>query len=174
MKPFITDAFKDGKFVLGFQIEGLPDERLREPFDDACITAYGVPKSHSFQATWLFRLLLDTGWVVDFSSAATEVGNWKEVGSLNLSFKSDHDGNCDGTPWLIKPVSDFKVETMERLIYEDGDVYAECGLILEDIHGREIIVAAGMAPGSVSIAAPFSTDVFQPEFEMNQYQRKLL
>jgi hypothetical protein len=74
----------------------------------------------------------------------------------------------------MKSLTDFRVESVERLVYEDADVYTECGIALKDSSLREIVIASGTAPGSVSIAAPFSTDGFQPEFAMEQLQRRRL
>lgn len=171
MKPFITNAFRDGKFVLPFQIEGLPQDRLIEPFEGAFVLAYGLSESQSFQATWLFRLALSTGWIVDFSSACTEVGDWKEVGSLNLRFAQDMKEG-DRSLSSLTPMPYFQIKGIDRLIYEDASVYAECGIVLSDLLGGDLVVAAGVAPGSVSISCPLSEDGFHPEFSMGQYRRQ--
>lgn len=100
------------------------------------------------------------------------VGNWKEVGSLNLSFKGKgQDTDSDSASWVIEPVSNFKIGNVESLIYEDQEVFSECGIALGDERDGEIIVAAGVSPGSVSISVPFSSCKFQPEFEVAKYQR---
>jgi len=172
MKPFITDAFQGGKFVLPFQIEGLPADQIAVPFEKAGVVAYGLPDSHTLKAAWLFRLVLNTGWVVDFSSACTEVGEWQEIGSLNLGFASKQPE--DSIRWRTQSLGDFEVKSIERLVYEDAEVYTECGIILTDLTEREIVIAAGPAPGSVSIATPFSTDTFQPELSIERLQRRPL
>jgi hypothetical protein len=170
VKPSITDAFRNGTYVLPFQIEGLPTERLESAFKGACIQGYGLPLSQSFQAAWSFRLALDTGWLLEFSSACTHVGGWQEVGSLNIEFLRRHPNGSDA-PYSIRSIDEFRVEKIEQMVYRDADVYAECGIALTSEDGLEIIVVAGTAPGSVSIAAPFSTEIFQPEFEVAQYLR---
>lgn len=172
MKPFITDAFQGGKFVLPFQIEGLPTDQVGVPFKNSRVLEYGIPDSHTFKAAWLFRVVLDTGWTVDFSSACTEIGEWQEIGSLNLGFSRENSN--DSIRWRMESLRDFKVKSAERLVHEDAEVYTECGIILTDITKREIVIAAGPAPGSVSIAAPFSTDTFQPELAIDKLQRRLL
>jgi hypothetical protein len=171
MKPFTTDKSQGGKFVLPFQVEGLPASQLRVPFKKARILAFGLPESHTFEAAWLFRLVLDTEWTVDFSSACTGIGGWQEIGSLKLEF-APQQSNRDSIHWLMKPLANFRLELVERLVYEDADVYTECGIALKDSTHREIVVAAGTAPGSVSIAAPFSTDRFQPELPIEKLQRR--
>lgn len=173
MKPYITDALQNGRFVLPFQVEGLPADQLGSPFDAANVLAYGLPKSQTLQAAWLFRLMLDTGWILDFSSACTGVGGWQEIGSLNLRFTREvSDG--DAIDWSMNPLEDFRIVLVERLIFEDAEVYAESGIVLKDSTHREIVVAAGTAPGSVSIAVPFSTSPLQSEFGIEQLQRRPL
>lgn len=173
MKPYITDAFQDGKFVLPFQVEGLPADQLSAPFHAARVLAYGLPRSQTLQAAWLFRLMLDTGWILDFSSACTGVGGWQEVGSLNLGFTQEA-SDADAIEWVMNPLGDFQIVSVERLIYEDAEVYSESGIVLKDSTHREIVVAAGTAPGSVSIAMPSSTSSLQSEFEIEQLQRRPL
>jgi len=173
MKPYITDAFQGGKFVLPFQVEGLPADQLGAPFNAARVLAYGLPKSQTLQAAWLFRLMLDTGWILDFSSACTGVGGWQEIGSLNLGFTQEA-SDADAIEWVITSLEDFQVLSVERLVFEDAEVYAESGIVVTDSMHREIVVAAGTAPGSVSIALPSSTGSLQSEFEIEQLQRRPL
>jgi hypothetical protein len=118
-------------------------------------------------------LTLSTGWIVDFSSACTGTGKWQEVGSLNIDFARDHQSD-DDISWTTSPVIDYLVKSVDCLIFEDAEVYADCGIVVTDFRDREITIAAGLPPGSVSIAAPFSTDQFRPEFELAQYQRRPL
>ena len=141
------------------------------PFQKALVLAYGLPESHTFKEAWLFRLVLDNGWIVDFSSICTGVGGWQEIGSLKLGFTREQT-NVDTLRWQMKPWAEFRVESVERLIYEDADVYTECGIALKDPAHGEIVIASGTAPGSVSIAAPFSSDAFEPEPPLDRLQRR--
>lgn len=173
MKPYITDALQGGRFVLPFQIEGIPADQVGTSFDAASVVAYGLPKSQALQAAWLFRLVLDTGWILDFSSACTGVGGWQEIGSLNLQFaRTANEG--DAIEWVMNPLEDFRIASVERLVFEDEEVYAESGISFKDARHREIIVAAGTAPGSVTVALPSSPDLLQSEFELDQLQRRPL
>ncbi|MBT2337073.1 hypothetical protein J7E49_24615 [Variovorax paradoxus] len=173
MKPYITDAFQDGRFVLPFQVEGLSADQIGKPFEAARVLAYEVPKSQTLEAAWLFRLILDTGWIVDLSSACTGVGGWQEIGSLNLGFARE---GTDATAieWVINSIEDFQIASVERLIFEDAEVYAESGIALKDTAHREIVVAAGVAPGSVSVLMPASTTPLQSEFELERLVRRPL
>lgn len=173
MKPYITDAFHDGRYVLPFQVEGLSADQIGKPFEAARILAYGVPKSQTLEAAWLFRLILDSGWILDLSSACTGVGGWQEIGSLNLAFARE-EGDATAIEWVINPIEDFQIASVERLIFDDAEVYAETGIALKDAAHREIVVAAGVSPGSVSVLIPASASPLQAEFEIENLTRRPL
>ena len=170
MKPFITDAFRDGRFHLPFQVEGLASEDLGSVFLGANVLSCLLPENHSMEAAWLPRLVLDNEWCIDFSSACTEVGNWKEVGSLNLEF-CWRPPEGESVKWSTTSLSDFCIKRVELLIYEDSEVSTAAGIVLIDKVGREIVVATGISPGSVSIALPLSQGSFRPEFPVEQCRR---
>lgn len=170
MKPFITNALQAGKYILPFQVEGLRNGDLNSIFHQSCILFYGLPPQHSFRAAWLFRIVLDRGWIVDFSSASTSVGGWQEVGSLNIELSVSPSSKKDAE-FIISDVQNFTIVKCERLTYTEPDIYAECGIVFTSQTGSELLMAAGTSPGSVSIRAPFSSDQFAPEFEMDKYQR---
>jgi hypothetical protein len=64
------------------------------------------------------------------------------------------------------------VERLEKLVYEDDDVISECGLVMYGVGGAEIIIAAGISPGSVSVAASFATGPFEPQFSLGTCRRE--
>lgn len=173
MKSFITNACQNGKYILPFQVKGVSDDQIKNSFENARVLECGIPKSHTFTQAWIFRLVLDNGWSIDFSSACTGVGGWDEVGSLNLDFSREK-RPADTFPWVKKQVTDFNIKYVKRLIYQNPDVYAESGIVFIDSFGREILVVAGQGPGSVSIAAPFSDAEFRPEFTTTKYERASL
>ena len=90
---------------------------------------------------------------------------------LRVFTREKPDTSCASCP--IESVSDFVIRNVERLIYEDAEVYSESGIVLKGEFAQEVIIAAGKAPGSVSIAAPFAIGDFNPEFANDQYQRRL-
>jgi hypothetical protein len=173
MKPFITDASENGKSILKFQCEGKSREQINETLLGSQITAYLMPDEHTFETAWLFYLFFSNGCLIEFSSACTEIGNWREIGSLNLRFDQDKFLDQKGERKLFAKngIEIFYVNSIECLTFEDADVYAECGIVFCDSFGQEIIVAAGPTPGSISIRAPFSTGEFKPEFSMTEYKR---
>ena len=173
MKPFTTNSTENVRVALLFQCGGVNREQLRKMIIGSCITAYSMPKNHSFESAWLFRLIFNNQYLVEFSSDCTEVTGWQEMGSLNLLAVLDVNLEQKNEVFLVAETSNFAVENMECLVYRDADVYAECGLVFYSSLGEEIIIAAGVSPGSVSIQAPFSTQKFQPEFAVSDYHREI-
>lgn len=173
MKPFIANAEQDGIFVLPFQVEGISMDQIGATLRGAAILAYGLPKAHSLKEAWLFRIVLDSGWIVDFSSACTGVGGWQEMGSLNLVFAREPEDDAS-IQWTMTRIVEFHVLAAERLVFRSGAIYAESGIVLTSSTGDEVVIAAGIPPGSVSIAAPFSTEEFQPENDMAALTRHVL
>lgn len=178
MKPFITPKVTEtGKKLLQFQLEGGDLESIRDMLYRHRVTAYGMPEGHTFDAVWEFQLYFDdSSTFIEFSSACTQVGDWQEVGSLNLRFVAgdDESKNYVGLGLPKHGISSFNVKKVEALIYEDSDVISECGLVLSGTDGGEIIIAAGVSPGSVSVAASFATESFEPQFSISACRREAI
>ncbi|WP_143684917.1 hypothetical protein [Variovorax sp. KK3] len=81
MKPFVGDANQGGRYVLPFQVEGLLSRDDGLPLKNAMVSAYGVPASQTLREAWTFRLFLNNGWIVDFSSACTGIGGGTKWGA---------------------------------------------------------------------------------------------
>lgn len=174
MKPFITpELTATGKKVLAFQCEGVASDALSNAVKGRNIVAYSMPVGHSFQAAWVFRLILEGDDLFEFSSACTQVVGWHEVGSLSIRFvKGSNKGRADATPDLEAiAIPVFRVLALEKLVYEDADVVSECALVLRGEDGEEIVVAAGIPPGSVSVTAPFTEGLFEPQFTLASCRR---
>lgn len=168
MKPFITNSLKNGRHMLRFQLDGMERCQLNDLFLDKCIVAYSLPEGHTLESAWQCRVHLDSGNIFEFSSACTEVDGWEELGSLNIA-KVDSKASED----LFKrtKVEPFFICFIECLVYENTSVFAECGIVLRDNSGEEMIIAAGISPGSVSVQAPFTTLQFEPELSASDYRR---
>ena len=174
MKPFIINARKNGKACLPFQVENPSDIAFNSTFINHKIVSCGIPVGHTYSCAWLFRVLFDNGYQIEFSSACTEIGNWQEIGSLNICISSkDAVSKLDSALFLENKIDDFEVAKVERLCYEDEHVYTECGLIFLSLDGREIWIAAAPASGAVSIKVPFAPAAFKPEFALDDYKRLL-
>jgi hypothetical protein len=73
-----------------------------------------------------------------------------------------------------KHEANFFVAGMSMLVYETMEVFAEAGIVFLGRDGTDLLVAAGVSPGSVSMAAPFSDKEFNTEFELDDYRREKL
>ena len=173
MKPFITDGCKDGRYTFRLQLEGVKRERLADTLIGNCIVAYALPEKHSFESAWQFRIFMGNDEIFEFSSACTAVAGWQEVGSLTIGCM---EGERDSGDSVFKkyPAPRFCIAAVDCLVYEEANVYSECGIVLHDSGGGEWIIAAGVSPGSVSVKTPFSEDRFLPEFSANDYSRVAL
>ncbi|QGG91516.1 hypothetical protein GH983_13980 [Agrobacterium sp. MA01] len=177
MKPFITPKVNEtGKKLLQFQLEGGEQDSDLCAMHSRSITAYSMPEGHTFNAAWEFQLHFgNDNLLVEFSSACTQVADWQEAGSLNIRMAYYGESIASiGSAHSATAISPFTVERLEKLVYEDDDVISECGLILNGSDGTAIIFAAGISPGSVSVAAPFATGQFNPQFSLAACSRKIL
>lgn len=177
MKPFITpETSETGKKVLAFQCEGIEAKALSSALSGQQIVAYAMPAGHSFQAAWLFLLTLSGGEVLEFSSACTQVVSWQEVGSLNIRFIGRSSGVSADSELELATVAvpALHLQELEKLVYEDADVISECALVLRGKAGEEIVVAAGIPPGSVSVIASFTKGPFEPQFAISACRRERL
>ncbi len=179
MKPFITPEISvTGKKVLAFQCEGIEPNAAVAPgrAHGQQIVAYAMPSEHSFQAAWLFWLILGSGEMLEFSSACTQIVDWQEVGTLNIRFIGRaSDASADSHLHMATvAVPTVRLQALEKLVYEDADVVSECALILRGEGGKEIVVAAGIPPGSVSVSASFNNGAFEPQFEISACRRERL
>ncbi|MCY7388485.1 MAG: hypothetical protein LH481_10545, partial [Burkholderiales bacterium] len=155
MKPFITpEALDVGSKVIRFQCEGIVPENIWEGLRGLSIVAYEMPLEHSLRAAWIFRLIFDDCSIFEFSSACTMVVDWQEVGSLNIRLihNSSDVPHHKVTGFVRVDIQQFSVGSLEKLVYQDDDVTSECGLVFCGVDDQEIVVAAGISPGSVSIA----------------------
>lgn len=172
MKPFIIDAFRDGKCVLEYQIENSTGLPLNESLVNSAICAVSVPVKQSLEQAWILRLTFDNGATADFSSASTNVGRWRELGSLNIRLFYGHNDETASVSFAHHEVSGFKIKQVDRLVYEEPGLYVENGIILISEEGREIWIAAGVSPGSVSMqASGYFVTKFNPELRVQDCRR---
>lgn len=176
MKPFITpDIDPTGKKSFKYQCEGILYENLRSQLIGKELLAYSIFENQSLQATWDLSFIFDSDLVVKFSSACTQAIDWQEVGSLNMLFSNriENEPNIENKIKIF--ISPIKLMTLEKLIYEDDDVVVECGLIFCGRNDQQIIVSAGISPGSVSVQAQFTDEQeFEPQFPLSICRREKL
>lgn len=170
MKSHVTHAGQGDRCVLHLQTEGVRRDEIADAFSSRRIVAYGLPEGHTLKCAWQCRIFLDNNDVFEFSSACTEVAGWQEVGSLNIE-RIHPVENSAGALFSKTSIERFTIVSVDCLVYETPDVYAECGIVLRAVSGEEVIIAAGVSPGSVSVQAPFSSLPFDPEFSVPDYTR---
>jgi hypothetical protein len=155
MKPFITPEISaTEQKVLRFQCENITSENIPNYLQDLSVVAYAMPAGHSFQAAWIFRLIFSDDSSLEFSSACTMVVGWQEVGSLNVQLINPVKMDAD-TVLVRVEVPPIRVMSLIKLLYENKNFRSECGIVIVGENEEEIVVATGISPGSVSIAAPF-------------------
>lgn len=163
MKPFITpETSKGGKKILPFQCEGVDSSEIAKLLLGHDLRGFTMPKSHSFSASWAFNIFFGESQI-QFSSACTQIGGWQEVGSLNIKVEAKRE-----TGQLEVEQVDFavsRITKVERMVFEDDDVISFCGLAITTENGEELVIAAGIPPGSVSVRASFLKSQFEPQFE---------
>lgn len=172
MKPYIADAFRDGKYVLAFQVENSSSLPLPIGVLSNSICSLAFPAGHSCKEAWIVQLDCDSELVFEFSAASTNVGGWREIGSLNIGMHLR--GSSDLTlssDFEEHRLSDFKIVSVERLVYEEDGLMVENGIIFTSQKGEEVWIAAAAAPGSVSIKAPFCQSEFSPELAIQHCRR---
>lgn len=174
MKPFITpEILVSGKKLFSIQYEGIYSDEIWKKIGNKNIVSYSMLQGHSLRAAWLFRLVFQDDFFIEFSSASTEIMDWQEVGSLNIRF-SGHSAkniNSESFECITTTISSIQVAKLEKVLYSDPDLVVECGVIIHGDSGEEIIVSAGIPPGSVSISAPFGSLQFEPQFDMSDCTR---
>lgn len=174
MKPFTTpELMPNGKRAFRYQCEGVDCGALGRLLEGRKLVAYVLPEGHTLQVAWELSFAFESGFVLEFSSACTEVAEWQEVGSLNI--RLTHLSTPAGTTTVVTHRSELQpidVVWAEKLIYEDQDVVVECGLVLRGGEGQEVVIAAGIPPGSVSVRAPFSPALFEPQFPLPACRRE--
>ena len=104
------------------------------------------------------------------------VVGWQEVGSLNIQLIDQTSSEKhDNDAVLVRvEVPQFRVTSLAKLVYEDNGFRSECRVAICGGNEEEIVITTGISPGSVSIAAPFSTSPFEPEFSVSECKRELL
>jgi hypothetical protein len=174
MKHFITpDEFKNGKRLLPFQIEGASIYELLTLLTDRHILGWDVPVGHSLKEAWPIRLIFEQFILVEVSSACTVTTGWQEVGSLNISVQIDtaESKSSGAFERIYSSVSEFKVESVEKLVFENETLITECGIVFVSSNGLEIVVMAGIPPNSVTAFIGVDNESFSPEFPLELCRR---
>lgn len=177
MRPFITpELLPDGKLLYPYQCEGIDCMAIGLCLEGLKIVAVELPEGHTLHTTWEFALVFDSGAELRFSSSCTEVVDWQEVGSLNIWTPEYSTVPSAGRGVVARScIEAIKVNAVEKLIYEDEDVIVECGLVICGARDQNVVIAAGISPGSVSVMAPFSKGYsFEPQFPLEMCRHAVI
>ena len=68
----------------------------------------------------------------------------------------------------------FLREKLEKIVCSDSDVITECGITFGGNTGEELIIAAAILPGAVTISTSFARETFKPEFPLEICERRRL
>lgn len=95
-----------------------------------------------------------------------------EVGVLDFVIDVVEGGGCN----FIELPSDFReMLSIERLVFDDSDVCAESGLIINSCRGNRIVVVAAATPCTLSVDVPGGDfDVPESEYPLDAYVRRPL
>lgn len=148
---------------------GFKFDEIKSIIQDKEIVSYSIPKGQSLTATWNFRLNFSNLVCIELFSKINHVSGWAETGSVALRLIEAIAPGVRSDVFETRPIPHFNVDSVSLLVYREGQVNSECGIILRETGGREIIVAAGVSPGSVSVRADFSSDLFAPEYSLSDY-----
>ncbi|MNV62770.1 hypothetical protein D3C71_1553310 [compost metagenome] len=59
-------------------------------------------------------------------------------------------------------IPSIRIARCRKLLYEEDGFLAECGLLLAGEEEENLIIAAGISPGSVSVSLPSDDSNFSP------------
>lgn len=155
-------------------MEGFGKATLSDVFQGTAIESLAIPVGHSLTATWLVILSLSNGMLVEICSQCNDLGNWREVGSLKLRLIVGKVHDAPSVEWVASSMSDFNIGRVDVITHCENDYLAECGLCLNSSSGQELWILAGVAPGSVTVRIPGSSNEFVPEFPIDEYLRTQL
>lgn len=115
-------------------------------------------------------LLLRNGSAVKIESIVTTVKGWDEVGTLVFFPLTENSVSCISS---IPLSSDWnKIVSVEKLVLNEGDFYAESGIVIKNAAGEEVIIVSSEYPYALELLAPFFSGDFRPEYELSAYSRK--
>jgi hypothetical protein len=147
------ETLPSGKKRFAVQCEGASLPTLASTLVGEKLIGCSYPVGHSLHTTWMLRLYFASGLALEFSSASTDIGNWQEVGSLNVRVASLSSASTTkaAEPSMVSMTFDpMELAKIEKIVYEDSDVIVECGLLLHTRGETFVTVAAGIPPGSVT------------------------
>lgn len=174
MKEASDNVDSNRKRRLPLNILGLRETEFCRTFLGSTITEIELPTNQSAAATWCLRVFFDNEKLIELSAAITSVGGWRETGSLKIlvmSSASDQSLEIAGPRFIRRQIDPIEVHSIFKLVYEDPNYLSECGIVFTSEAGKEMTVAAGPAPGSVTFKGHFDKSNYRPEHLERDYSK---
>lgn len=117
----------------------------------------------------LLSLILGDGSVLRIQAKVTEVEPWYEVGTLIF----EHIAKIEKFEinQVPLPVSWLDIGLVEKLVLEGEKFTAESGICFCNRSGEQFIILPGAFPHSIEIDAAFYSGKFEPEYDIDKYER---
>ncbi|RUO62271.1 hypothetical protein [Pseudidiomarina insulisalsae] len=129
------------------------------------LIGFEIPKSQNLTCTWSLRMFFEDRTDVlccssDVSTSGS--GGWQEYGYLKLNIvdESELDSRDKFNFCALEPIVFSQVA---KLVNEEDDVSAECGLLLTTDDGKQVLISTAPAPGAVTVKAEFNSGEYDPE-----------
>jgi len=129
------------------------------------ITAYATPTGQLVDCVWYFDLLTSCA-AFSFAASSTQLDGWVVYGALIISYSEIAVNQRSPFMHDRSVVPSFRVEKVKKIIYEEDEVLAECGLILFGNDSRSITVACGIPSGSVNAEGEMFEGNFKPLYPL--------
>lgn len=152
------------KQSLNFNLMGI--DSLSELLGNG-LSGYSVTRSEVGRLRALYLFIKD-GTVLRVQAKVTDVGAWREVGTLVF----EHPIKTEKTLPSMIPLAPAwsKIASLEKLML-DGDTFvAESGIVIRNEVDDHFLILPGAFPHTVEIAAPFYASDFQPEHDVTEYR----
>jgi hypothetical protein len=153
--------------VLPLICHGVPPEGLARNLVGRTVTAYAMPPKHSLEAAWLFTLYFEDGGNLEFWSEFYNTAGWNELGVLVVSSLGEAvEGRSMNLEQFRVEIPSIRIAGCRKLLCEEDGFLAEYGLLLAGEDEENLIIAAGISPGSVSVRLPSDVSNFSPLLDL--------
>jgi hypothetical protein len=156
------------KQVINFDLVGI--DSLSGLLCDG-FSGYAVARSEVGRLRSLYLFIAD-GTVLRVQSKVTEVGGWREVGTMVF----EHPIKAEEARPAMVPLAPAwtKIVALEKLILGEDTLVAECGIAIRNESNEQLLILPGAFPHTVEIIAPFYEGDFQPEYDLGEYKRAIV
>ncbi|WP_295921363.1 hypothetical protein [uncultured Xanthomonas sp.] len=168
MNPYTTTKeSSDGRILLPLQCDGVQYEKIKDLLTGEKLQSINFPNGQELSLTWFVRLNFASGVVAEITSSSTLAFENEELGSINFGIVSSGKLQADLEDFEVK---DFTVANVQILSFSIRNFTVDAGLVITSGKDEKMFLAAGEFPGSISVAAPFISGSFAPQFPIGDYE----